>query len=73
MSTAAISFRRTARHNPLAATGVVLVMFFVVCALFAPWIAPQDPSHIDLPTRLSPPSAAHWCGTDEVGRDIFPA
>ncbi len=71
MSTAAISFRRAARHNPLAATGVVLVVFFVICALFAPWIAPQDPAHIDLPTRLSPPSAAHWCGTDEVGRDIL--
>lgn len=71
MSTAAISFRRAARHNPLAAVGVVLVVFFVICALFAPWIAPQDPAHIDLPTRLSPPSVAHWCGTDEVGRDIL--
>jgi peptide/nickel transport system permease protein len=71
MSTASISFRRAARHNPLAATGVVLVIIFVIFALFAPWIAPQDPAHIDLPTRLSPPSAAHWCGTDEVGRDIL--
>jgi peptide/nickel transport system permease protein len=71
MSTAAISFRRVASHNPLAAIGVVLVTLFVICALFAPWIAPQDPAHIDLPTRLSPPSASHWCGTDEVGRDIF--
>lgn len=71
MSTAAISLPRLARHNPLAATGVVFVILFVMCALFAPWIAPQDPAHIDLPTRLSPPSAAHWCGTDEIGRDIL--
>ena len=71
MSTASISLRRLARHNPLAATGVVLVILFVITALFAPWIAPQDPAHIALPTRLSPPSSAHWCGTDEVGRDIL--
>jgi len=43
----------------------------VIFALFAPWIAPQDPASIDLPTRLAPPSATHWCGTDELGRDIF--
>ena len=71
MSTASIPLRRLARHNPLAATGVVLVILFVITALFAPWIAPQDPAHIALPTRLSPPSSAHWCGTDEVGRDIL--
>jgi len=71
MSTAAISLPRVARHNPLAAAGVVLVAVFVICALFAPWIAPQDPAHIDLPTRLQGPSAAHWCGTDELGRDIL--
>ena len=71
LSTASIPLRRLARHNPLAATGVVLVILFVITALFAPWIAPQDPAHIALPTRLSPPSSAHWCGTDEVGRDIL--
>jgi peptide/nickel transport system permease protein len=61
---------RVARHNPLAAIGVALVILFVLCAIFAPWIAPHDPGHIDLPTRLTPPSASHWCGTDELGRDI---
>ncbi len=71
MSTASISLRRAARHNPLAATGVVLVGIFLVCALFAPWIAPQDPAHIELPARLMTPSSAHWCGTDELGRDIL--
>jgi peptide/nickel transport system permease protein len=71
MSTAAISFRRAARHNPLAATGVVLVSIFVLFAIFAPWIAPQDPASINLPTRLEPPSAARWFGSDELGRDIL--
>src|SRR6202165_3626916 len=40
-------------------------------ALFAPWIAPQDPASIDLPARLALPSHAHWFGTDELGRDIL--
>jgi peptide/nickel transport system permease protein len=71
MSSAAISLQRAARHNVLASTGVALVMVFVVCAIFAPWIAPQDPAHIDLPTRLTGPSSTHWCGTDELGRDIL--
>ena len=71
MSTASISLQRAARHNVLASTGVVLVTVFVICAIFAPWIAPQDPAHIDLPTRLAGPSSAHWCGTDELGRDIL--
>jgi peptide/nickel transport system permease protein len=71
MSTAAISLPRLARHNPLAAVGVVLVALFILCALFAPWIAPQDPARIDLPNRLQPPLSQHLAGTDELGRDIL--
>jgi peptide/nickel transport system permease protein len=71
MSTLTISLPRVARHNPLAAAGVVLVIVFILCATFAPWLAPYDPAHISLPTRLDAPSAAHWCGTDELGRDIL--
>src|SRR6266852_573124 len=71
MSTAAISLQRAARHNPLAAIGVMLVAIFLIFALFAPVIAPQDPAYIDLPARLEPPSFAHWCGMDELGRDIL--
>jgi peptide/nickel transport system permease protein len=62
---------RAARYNPLASVGVILVLIFLIFALFAPWIAPQDPAYIDLPLRLSPPSHAHWFGTDELGRDIL--
>src|SRR5258708_8864196 len=59
------------RRNMLASSGMVLVMVFVAFALFAPWIAPHSPYAIDLPSRLQPPSAAHWFGTDELGRDIL--
>jgi peptide/nickel transport system permease protein len=62
---------RAARRNPLAAAGLVLVIVFTICALFAPWIAPQNPAHIDLAARLAGPSSAHWFGTDELGRDIL--
>jgi peptide/nickel transport system permease protein len=71
VSTASISFQRVAQRNPLATIGLVLVAIFVIFAIFAPWIAPQDPAFIDLPNRLASPSAAHWCGTDELGRDIL--
>jgi peptide/nickel transport system permease protein len=65
------SLQRIARHNLLATAGAALIVIFVTCALFAPWIAPQDPYSIDLPSRLMSPSAAHWFGTDELGRDIL--
>src|SRR5882757_10128252 len=71
MSTATISLPRLARHNPLATVGVALVGVFVLFALFAPWIGPQDPAYIDLPNRLQSPTMHHLAGTDELGRDIL--
>ena len=62
---------RLARHNVLATIGVILVAFFLFCALFSPFISPHDPAFIELPNRLDPPSRAHWAGTDELGRDIL--
>ena len=62
---------RQLRNNPLAAAGLVLVAVFVLFAVFAPWIAPQDPARIDLESRLARPSNAHWFGADELGRDIL--
>jgi peptide/nickel transport system permease protein len=62
---------KTLRRNPLATTGIVFVCVFVLFAIFAPWIAPQDPANISLATRLQPPSAHHWFGTDELGRDVL--
>lgn len=65
------AIRRAAGHNLLATSGAVMITVLVACALFAPWLAPQDPARIDLPARLMSPSATHWFGTDELGRDIF--
>lgn len=48
-----------------------LVALFLAAALFAPWIAPLDPNAISLADRLQDPSAAHWLGTDHLGRDIL--
>ncbi len=59
------------RSNRLAALGLVMVCVFVLCATLAPWLAPQDPAHIDLPARLARPSFSHWMGTDELGRDVL--
>jgi peptide/nickel transport system permease protein len=58
-------------QQPMAALGVALLGLFVVCAVFAPWLAPQDPARLDLTGRLMGPSWAHWFGTDELGRDIL--
>ena len=65
------SIRRVACRNPLAAIGILFVLLFVTCAVFAPWLAPQDPAHIELPTRLARPSWHQLFGSDELGRDIF--
>jgi peptide/nickel transport system permease protein len=59
------------KRQPLAAVGVALLAVFVVCAVFAPWLAPWDPARLDLTRRLMSPSWAHWFGTDELGRDIL--
>lgn len=59
------------RGNPVtaaAATGAVLLLFV---AAFAPWLAPYDPIASNVPNALRAPSAAHWAGTDQLGRDIF--
>jgi len=59
------------RRQPLAVVGVILLTAFVLCGLAAPWLAPANPAAIDLLHRLEGPSAAHWAGTDELGRDTL--
>ena len=59
------------RANGLAMVGLVTVVIMIVASVAAPLLAIQDPSAQDLAGRLAPPSAAHWFGTDELGRDIF--
>ena len=51
--------------------GAGIVLFWVLCALFGPWLVPHSPYADDLMNALAPPSRAHWFGTDQIGRDIF--
>ena len=59
------------RRQPLAAVGILFLALFVLGGLTAPWLAPHNPAAIDLLHRLQSPSATHWAGTDELGRDTF--
>ncbi|OIQ00410.1 MAG: peptide ABC transporter permease [Zetaproteobacteria bacterium CG2_30_46_52] len=52
-------------------TGAAIVALVSFIAIFAPWLAPYDPNHIVIRDMLLPPSPAHWCGTDTLGRDVF--
>src|SRR5262245_37634757 len=61
----------TFSRNPLAVTGLGIVLGLVLVAALAPWFATQSPIAQALAERLQPPSAAHWLGTDEFGRDIY--
>jgi peptide/nickel transport system permease protein len=57
--------------NPLGLAGLVVVLLLVTVALLAPLLATQPPNDQNLAARLMAPSAAHWLGTDELGRDIW--
>lgn len=58
-------------RNPTALVGLLIVTLLVLAAILAPWLSGQSPIAQDLANRLAPPSAAHWFGTDELGRDIL--
>ncbi len=64
------AWRRLLRRRG-AMLGLVVVLLFVVLAVFAPWISPQDPIAASWSAIRKAPSAAHWFGTDEIGRDVF--
>lgn len=59
------------RKSKLTMIGSFVVLFFIIIAIFAPYIAPYDPIAQDLSQRLQPPSSKHLFGTDQFGRDIF--
>jgi len=58
-------------RNRLAAVGLIIVLCVSLTALLAPYLATHDPYQMNLADRLTRPSAAHWLGTDNYGRDIF--
>jgi peptide/nickel transport system permease protein len=63
--------REFLRRSSLGRWGFGLTLLLLIVALSAPWLAPYDPIAQNLPARLAAPSAAHWMGTDELGRDIL--
>ena len=58
-------------QRPSAAVGLVVIVAFIVVALLAPWLAPYDPIATSFSTVRKAPGAAHWFGTDEIGRDVL--
>lgn len=61
----------TFRSNKLAMFGLIILILLVLMAIFAPLLAPYSPFSQNLADRLQPPGAAHWLGTDHLGRDIM--
>src|ERR1051326_440932 len=64
------ALRRLLRRRG-AIFGLVVIAIFVLLAVAAPWVTPYDPIAQSWMTVRKPPSAAHWFGTDEVGRDML--
>ena len=64
------AMRRLVRRRG-AMVGLAVVVFFVALALFAPWVSPHDPLATSWSAVRKAPSAAHWFGTDEIGRDVL--
>lgn len=58
-------------RNRAAVFGALLVALVVAAALFAPWLTPYDPVQASFMTVRQAPSAIHWFGTDELGRDVL--
>ena len=59
------------RANTLAMVGLGIIIILLLTALFAPLLATHSPIDQTLTDRLQPPSAEHWLGTDDLGRDIY--
>ena len=63
--------RYVIRENPVTGFAFLMFMFLVLCATVGPWVVPHDPLASNTASALKPPSATHWFGTDQLGRDIF--
>ena len=59
------------RANPVGWIGLIVIVAFVVMAIFAPWLAHFEPTKTNWMAVRQAPSATYWLGTDEIGRDIY--
>lgn len=59
------------KRKPFALAGGSIILFLLCVSILAPYLSPYDPDALDLYHVLMPPTLEHWCGTDELGRDVF--
>ncbi len=71
MPSGVLEILRRVMRDPLGLLGLVLVVVVIGAALFADVVSPYDPARIDVLKKLQSPSAAHWLGTDQLGRDTL--
>ncbi len=64
-------FFRVLLRSPSSKVGAVICLVLVLTAIFAPWLAPFDPTDMGAGKVLTPPNGDYWFGTDELGRDLF--
>lgn len=65
------AFWQFCKQQPLGLFGLVVIVIYAVCAFGAHWISPFDPEEIDFAAMVAAPSAEHWFGTDQYGRDVL--
>ncbi|MGV0646449.1 ABC transporter permease [Mycolicibacterium sp. XJ879] len=66
-----VPFWRLLLGNPVTAVSATVLAVVVSVAIGADWLAPYGVNDVDVPNALQPPGAAHWFGTDELGRDVL--
>ncbi len=64
-------FRKVFFSRGIVVAGMIIIFIFLIMAIFANWLAPYNPDLPDLKETLQNPSAAHWLGTDALGRDTL--
>ena len=64
-------FYRVFLNRGVVVFGMIIIALFIIAAIFSPLLAPYDPNKLDMNNALEQPSAAHWLGTDSLGRDTL--
>lgn len=62
---------RRVLNTPSLLIGIIMFAILILLAIFIPYLSPYNPTEQNLSAFLQPPSAAHWLGTDQLGRDLF--